>query len=387
MRIEISRRLKGLPPYLFVEIDKAKKKARAEGRDIIDLGVGDPDIPTPDPIVSELHRASRIPSTHRYALDAGMPELRLAISQWYKQRFKVTLDPAGEVLPLIGSKEGIAHIPLAYINSGDIALVPDPCYPPYRSGVIFAGGRPLAMPLVEKRGFLPDLKRIKSATAKKAKIIFLNYPNNPTSAIATKAFFNEVVKFASRNNIIVCHDAAYSEVSFDGYRPPSFLEASGAKDVGVEFHSLSKTYSMTGWRVGFACGNRDIIAALAKVKANIDSGIFTAVQYAGIAALRNGAEGIGERNRIYQDRRNVLVSGLNRIGWPVSRPKATFYVWARTLKKRDSAGMAKFLLEKADIVVTPGAGFGDCGQGYIRMALTIGKDRIAEAIERIKKII
>lgn len=387
MTINISDRLKKLPPYLFVQIDKAKKKAHQEGRDIIDLGVGDPDTPTPRFIIDELHRASRDPATHGYALDAGLPELRKTISDWYNKRFGVSLDPEREVLPLIGSKEGIAHIPLAFINPGDSALVPDPCYPPYRSGVIFAGGGPAYMPLLEENGFLPDLGKIKSGIAKKSRIMFLNYPNNPTSAVATKGFFAEAVKFASKHNIIVCHDAAYSEVAYEGYEAPSFLQVNGAKKIGVEFHSLSKTYNMTGWRIGFACGNSDVIAALARVKSNIDSGIFTAIQRAGIVALQSGIESALELDKVYQERRDVLVEGLNRLGWNIAKPKATFYVWAHTLKGRDSQDMARFLLDEADIVVTPGVGFGSCGEGYIRMALTVGKERLARAVDRIKKSI
>lgn len=387
MQIKISKRLQELPPYLFVQIDKAKKKAKEEGRDIIDLGVGDPDTPTPQFIIDELHRASQDPSTHGYALDAGLPELRQAISEWYNKRFGVALNPETEVLPLIGSKEGIAHTPLAFINPGDCALIPDPCYPPYRSGVIFAGGKPEYMPLLEENGFLPDLKKIKAGQAKKARLMFLNYPNNPTSAVATGDFFKEAIKFAAKNNIIICHDAAYSEVYFGDHRPPSFLQFEGAKELGVEFHSLSKTFNMTGWRIGFACGNKDVIAALAKVKSNIDSGIFTAVQRAGILALRKGIEGTFRLGKVYEERRDTLIDGLNGIGWNIAKPKATFYVWAHTLKKYDSRGMAKHILKKADIVITPGVGFGDFGEGYVRMALTVDKARLTEAVARIKKII
>jgi len=390
MRLDfkISNRLKKLPPYLFVEIDRAKRKARTEGRDIIDLGVGDPDFPTPKFIINELHKAIQDPATHKYALGAGLPELRQTIADWYRARFGVRLNPEKEVLPLIGSKEGIAHIPLAFVNSGDSALIPDPCYPPYRSGVIFAGGRPVYMPLLEENSFLPDLKSIKMSVAKKCKLMFLNYPNNPTSAVASKEFFKEVVRFARKFNIIVCHDAAYSEMTFDGYRAPSFLQAGGAKEVGVEFHSLSKTYNMTGWRIGFACGNKNIIAALAKVKANVDSGIFTAIQRAGIGALRRGIKDSSlSFNKIYQGRRDIVVRGLNRLGWNIKRPKATFYIWVRTLKGYDSRRMAKYLLDKTDIVVTPGIGFGRYGEGYIRIALTVNEKRLLEAVKRIKKAI
>ena len=387
MNIKITDRLKKLPPYLFVEIDRAKKKAKDEGRDIIDLGVGDPDMPTPQFIIDELHKASEDPSTHKYALDAGLPELREHIALWYKKRFGVSLDPQSEVLPLIGSKEGIAHIPLALVNPGDKALVPDPCYPPYRSGVIFAGGEVVPMPLLEENGFLPDLKAIKAGTAKKSTLMFLNYPNNPTSAIATEEFFKSAIEFAKKNNIVICHDAAYSELAYDGYRPLSFLEIKGAKEIGVEFHSLSKTYNMTGWRIGFVCGNKDVIAALQKVKSNIDSGIFTAIQRAGIIALKKGIQSDTGLNKLYQERRDVLVDGLNSLGWKIEKPKASFYVWAHTLKGYDSRGMATHLLNKADIIATPGVGLGTSGEGYIRMALTVGKERLLKAVERIKKII
>jgi len=387
MNIERSDRLKKLTPYLFVEIDRAKKKARSQGRDIIDLGVGDPDIPTPKFIIDELHKASLDESTHRYALDAGLLELRKAIAEWYKTRFNVTLDPETEILPLIGSKEGIAHIPLAFVNPGDRVLIPDPCYPPYRSGTIFAGGEPIYMPLLEDNAFLPDLKKIKPDAAKRAKIIFANYPNNPTGAIASKEFFKDLIAFAKKFNIIVCHDAAYSEINFDGYKAPSFLEIEGSKEIGVEFHSFSKTYNMTGWRIGFVCGNKDVISGLAQVKSNIDSGVFTAIQIAGIAALKSGIKNAIQFGSMYQERRDTVINGLARLGWKIQKPKATFYVWAHTLKGYDSTSLAKHILEKADVVITPGVGFGTYGEGYIRIALTVGKDRLAEAIERIKKVI
>jgi len=387
MNIDVSNRLKQLPPYLFVEIDKAKKKAVQEGKDVIDLGIGDPDSPTPRYILDAFHKAILDPKTHKYALDQGHPELRVEIAKWYKNRFNVDLDPDSEILPLIGSKEGIAHIPLAFINPGDIVLVPDPCYPPYKSGTIFAGGIPHIMPLRAENDFLPDLKGMKQHILKKAKLLFLNYPNNPTAATCDKSFFKEVVKIAEKENIIVCHDAAYTEVSFDGYRPPSFLEVPGAKKVGVEFHSFSKTFNMTGWRVGFACGNASIIEGLAKVKANIDSGIFTAIQVAGITALKGIDKTVARSNDLYQKRRDVLVEGLNKIGWTIQKPKATFYVWAPVIKRHTSITLAKLLLETTALVVTPGNGFGASGEGYIRMALTVDKAKLKEAVNRIKKVI
>jgi len=387
MTVKVSERLKSLPPYLFVEIDKAKKKAKAEGRDIIDLGVGDPDTPTPEFIIEALREAVGEPSTHRYALDSGLPELKEAIGTWYEKRFGVSLDASSQILPLIGSKEGISHMPLAFVNPGDAALVPDPSYPPYKSGVIFAGGEVKLMPLRAENGFLPDLEDIADEDANRAKIMFMNYPNNPTGACCDKEYFGEVVRFAKAHDIIICHDAAYTELSFDGYMPPSFLNAEGALDVGVEFHSLSKTFNMTGWRIGFVVGNRDVVTAIGKVKSHIDSGIFTAIQKAGVAALSQYGSYINTLRSLYQRRRDVLCAGLEKIGWKTKKPKAAFYVWAECIKGYDSMKLARFLLEKADIVVTPGVGFGINGEGYVRMALTVGEDRLSEACERIRKII
>ncbi|MFH1868758.1 MAG: LL-diaminopimelate aminotransferase [Candidatus Omnitrophota bacterium] len=386
IKIETASRLRKLPPYLFAEIDRIKKKAINEGRDIIDLGVGDPDKPTPMHIIEQLYKAARDSQNHRYALGSGLPKLRETIARWYMRRFKVELDPDAEILPLIGSKEGIAHIPLAFVDHGDEVLVPDPCYPPYKSGTIFAGGVPYLMPLLAENNFLPDLDAIDYQVAKRSKIMFLNYPNNPTSAIATKEFFKESVDFAEKNNIIICHDAAYSEISFDGYRPPSFLQVSGAKDVGIEFHSLSKTYNMTGWRLGFACGNADVISALKKVKANIDSGIFQAVQFAGIIALEGDQSHLDELNAMYCRRRDILVDGLNNLGWKVEKAKATFYIWLPVPPGYTSSELTTMLLEKANLVTTPGVGFGPNGEGYIRMALTVSEERLEETVERIKRL-
>jgi len=383
---KLSKNLKSLPPYLFLEIDKAKRIARSKGRDIIDLGVGDPDQPTPKHIIEALYKAAQEPANQRYALDQGMPALRQAIRDWYKKRFGVILDAEKEILPLIGSKEGIAHLPLAFLNAGDYSLVPDPCYPPYKGGTILAGGRPYLMPLLETNDFLPDLKMLPKAVRKKSRLIYINYPNNPTSASAEKSFYEELINFARDNKTIVISDLAYSEMAYDGYRPGSFLEAEGAKDVGIEFHSLSKTYNMTGWRIGWACGNAGLIAALAKVKSNIDSGIFSAVQLAGIAALRGPQEYVRDMCQLYQQRRNTLVKGLASLGWQVRKPKATFYLWFRVPKKLGSISFAQLLLEKANIVATPGVGFGKYGEGYIRMALTVTQERIKEALERIRRL-
>lgn len=387
MNFTLSSRLKKLPPYLFVEIDRQKRKARQQGRDIIDLGIGDPDQPTPRHIIESLYKASKDPSTHRYALDQGMPEFRQAIAGWYRRRFGVTLDPETEVLPLIGSKEGIAHLPLAFIDAGDYALVPDPSYPPYKGGVIIAGGRPYLMPLKENNAFLPDLKKIPLSVRKKAKLMFVNYPNNPTSAVAGDDFYRAVAEFALKNEVIVASDLAYSEITFDGYRPASFLSQPEGKGVAIEFHSLSKTYNMTGWRVGWACGNASLIAALGKVKSNIDSGVFSALQRTGIEALEGPQQCVEDMCRLYQERRDALIGGLGSLGLSVFPAKATFYVWFRVPRKWDSMRFCAFLLEKADIVATPGVGFGPNGEGFVRMALTVCVDRLKEAVERMRKIL
>ncbi|MFA6141738.1 MAG: LL-diaminopimelate aminotransferase [Candidatus Omnitrophota bacterium] len=385
VKFERSERLKKLPPYLFVEIDKAKKAARDEGRDIIDLGIGDPDIPTPNFIIDALNKAARDPKNHRYPLDQGLPEFRSAIARHLKKRFGIEMDPDGEIYPLIGSKEGIAHMPLAFINPGDAVLVPDPCYPPYRSGTLFAGGEVITMPLTEGNHFLPDLKAINHAILHKVRMMFINYPNNPTAAVCDKKFLKDVIEFAKKHNIIVCQDAAYIEMGYDGYKASSIFEVEGAREVAIEFHSLSKTFNMTGWRIGFACGNRELIEGLAKVKSNIDSGVFFAIQRAGVAALDNYDRHIKSVIKIYEDRRDVLVDGLLALGWSVEKPKATFYVWTKVPARYTSATFAKALLDKCDIVATPGNGFGEHGEGFVRFAVTVDKKRIKEAVERIKK--
>ena len=387
MNIEPSDRLKQLPPYLFVEIDKAKREARQQGRDIIDLGIGDPDQPTPKIIIDSLYQAAQDKTNHRYALDAGMPTLRESISSWYKKRLKVELKTDSEILPLIGSKEGIAHFPLAALNRGDYALVPDPCYPPYKSGTIFAGGKVYVMPLLSKNNFLPDLKKIRSTVLKKAKIIFVNYPNNPTSAVATDEFYKDLIDFALKNNIIIISDLAYSEIAFDGYRPRSLLSFEGSRDCVIEFHSLSKTYNMTGWRIGWACGSAKLVNLLAKVKSNIDSGIFQAIQIAGLCALESEEAYINSMCAMYQERRDILAKGLKSLGFSFELPKATFYIWSKIPRRfGKSIEFAKKILSEADIVATPGVGFGEHGEGYIRFALTVPAERITEAVERLKKI-
>ncbi|MBW1897350.1 MAG: LL-diaminopimelate aminotransferase [Deltaproteobacteria bacterium] len=384
--MEKAERLKRLPPYLFKEIDRQKEEVRAKGIDIIDLGVGDPDIPTPPHIIEALKKAAESPANHQYPSYSGMDEFNRAVAGWYKRRFDVALDPGNEVVTLIGSKEGIAHIPLALIDPGDLALVPSPGYPVYHIGTQFAGGEPYFMDLLKENHFLPDLKAIPPDVAGKSKMMFINYPNNPTSAVATREFFESVVTFAEEHGVIVCHDAAYSEMAFDGYNPLSFLEIEGAKSVGIEFHSLSKTYNMTGWRIGFAVGHADLIGALGQIKSNIDSGAFQAIQIAGIAALEGDQTCVEEMRRTYEERRDVLVEGLQAAGLSVEKTRATFYLWIEVPRGRTSAEFAGLLLTEAGIVTTPGNGFGAAGEGYIRMALTVDRERLGEAVERIKRL-
>ncbi|MBW2108544.1 MAG: LL-diaminopimelate aminotransferase [Deltaproteobacteria bacterium] len=384
--MEKSQRLKRLPPYLFKELDRQKEAVRAGGMDIIDFGVGDPDMPTPPHIIAALKEAVEDPANHRYPSYSGMEAFNRAVAVWYKQRFNVVLDPDTEVVTLIGSKEGIAHIPLAFIDSGDVALVASPGYPVYHVATQFAGGDLYFMDLLKENAFLPDLGAIPAEVVKKAKMMFINYPNNPTAAVASREFFDEVVGFAQAHNIIVCHDAAYSEMAYDGYKPASFLEARGAKSVGIEFHSLSKTYNMTGWRLGFAVGCREIIQGLGQIKSNIDSGAFQAVQMAGITALEGDQSCVEAMRHTYQERRDILVDGLRSIGLSVEKPKATFYLWIEVPDGFTSAAFAGRLLTEAGVVTTPGNGFGAAGEGYVRMALTVGRERIREALERIKSI-
>jgi len=386
IRIEKAERLGKLPPYLFAKLDKMKAEAKKKGMDIINLGVGDPDMPTPPHIIEALKKASEKPENHQYPSYEGMPSFRRSVAAWYKKRFDVDLDPETEVLSLIGSKEGIAHIPLGFVNVGDSVLIPDPGYPVYNASTIFAGGIPVVMPLKKENGFLPDLDAIDPKDAKNARLMFLNYPNNPTAAVAERDFFEKVIEFAEKYNIIICHDAAYTEMAFDGYEPISFLSVEGARDVGIEFHSLSKTYNMTGWRIGFAAGNSEVIAGLGSIKTNIDSGIFQAVQEAGIEALEGDQAIVGEMKRMYQGRRDVLVKGLQELGLEVNVPKATFYVWMTVPKGYNSTDFTAHLLSKAGIVTTPGVGFGEHGEGFVRMALTVGEERLKEAVSRIKEI-
>ncbi|SNQ60652.1 LL-diaminopimelate aminotransferase [Candidatus Methanoperedens nitroreducens] len=382
--IMYASRITSLPPYLFAAIDKAKQEVIKKGADVINLSIGDPDLPTPPHIVEAMKRSVSNPERHRYPSYEGMLAFRTAVAAWIKKTMKVDLNPEDEVLTLIGSKEGIAHIPLAFLNPGEVSLVPDPAYPVYNIGTILADGKPHKMPLLAENDFLPDLDAIPARVAEKAKIMFINYPNNPTSATASIKFFEEVVDFANENDVLVVHDNAYSEMTYDGYKAPSFLSVNGAKEIGVEMHSLSKTYNMTGWRIGYAIGNRDILSGLGKVKTNVDSGAFEAVQEAGIAALYGPQDCVREMNGVYKERRDALLAGLKELGFEVKPPKATFYVWTRV--KGSSLDFSRMLLEKAGIVATPGVGFGEYGEGYIRFALTQPVDRINEAVERMRKL-
>lgn len=382
-KVEWAERIKTLPPYLFARLDKMKDEIKRKGIDIIDLGVGDPDLPTPDHIVKKMQREVENPVHHRYPSYVGMLKFRESVANFYKKRFNVKLDPEKEIITLIGSKEGIAHFPLAFINPGDYAIVPEPGYPVYSVATKFAGGNVFYVPLLEKNNFLPDIESIPEDIAKKAKIFFLNYPNNPTGAVATEDFFKRVIDFANKYNIIIAHDAAYTELYYDD-KPISFLEIDGAKEVGIEFHSLSKTYNMTGWRIGWACGNEEIIKGLGKIKTNIDSGVFQAIQEAAIEALDSSQDCVEELRNIYRKRRDVVVNGLNEIGLNVKPPKATFYIWVKVPEGYTSESFCELLLTKAGIVTTPGNGFGPSGEGFIRIALTVNEERLKEAVKRIK---
>lgn len=383
MKHELSDKLKALPPYLFSEIDRKKRELIESGTDVVDLGIGDPDLPTPEPIVEALCRAAHDPATHRYASYTGSPELRRAIAGWFAGRYGVKLNADSEVLPLLGSKEGIGHIPTAFVNPGDEVLIPDPAYPVYRAGTIFAGGTPVVFPLRPENGFLPDLREIKPC--KRTRMMFVNYPNNPTGAVAEKTVLAELAAFALKHGLILCQDAAYAEIGFDGLEPGSLMQVPGGKESGVEFHSLSKTFSMAGWRVGFAVGNAEVIAGLGRVKTNLDSGIFEAVQRAAICALKDCRREQQELLARYDKRRRMLVDALKKAGWDVSPPRATFYMWVKVPSGDGSAEFASRLLTELGVVVTPGIGFGEMGEGYIRMSLTAADERIEEAAKRLGK--
>ncbi|MDP2950507.1 MAG: LL-diaminopimelate aminotransferase [Chloroflexota bacterium] len=382
--MQLAKRIQQLPPYLFAEASRRIAEKRAEGVDVISFGIGDPDIPTPAHIVEALVRAAADPANHRYPETEGLPELRRAIGRWYEDRFGISLDPDKEVLPLIGSKEGIGHVALCFIDPDDLALVPDPSYPVYARGTFLAGGDCYFLPLSEENDFLPDLEAIPESVARRAKVLWLNYPNNPTGAVADLDFFEWVVRFARKYDIAVCHDGPYTEVAFDGYRPVSFLQAAGAREVGVEFHSFSKSYNMTGWRIGMVVGNATMVDALMRVKSNLDSGIPQAIQRMAIAALEGPQDCIGEHNAVYQRRRDRLVTALTRMGLRVRPPQASLYLWARLPEGQTSLEFATRLLDDVGVVVTPGIGYGPHGEGYVRVSLTIPDERLEEGLRRLE---
>jgi LL-diaminopimelate aminotransferase len=381
--MRLSRRMETLKPYLFVEISKKIAEKKAKGEEVISFAIGDPDIPTPAHIIDRLCEAAHDPVNHRYPESEGLPELRKAIAGWYQKRFGVTLNPETEVLPLIGSKEGIGHIAFCFIDPGDTALVTDPAYPVYSVSTALAGGKPYYLPLTKENNFLPNLRNIRDFVLKNTKLLWINYPNNPTGAVAELDFFNSVVEFGKKNDILICHDGPYSEVAFDGYQPASFMQANGAKDIGIEFHSLSKSYNMTGWRIGMAVGNPTAIDALRRLKSNLDSGIPQAIQYAAIAALNGPQDCIAEHNAIYQRRRDLVVEVLTKIGLEMIVPKASLYVWARVPEGYNSVDFTADLLDKVGVAVTPGVGYGRSGEGYVRLSLTIPDVSLVKGLSRL----
>ena len=377
-------RIAALPPYLFVRIEQKIEEAKNKGIDVISLGIGDPDLPTPPHIVQALQEQVNNPANHRYPSSVGLLAFRQEVATWYRNRFGVTLDPQSEVVTLIGSKEGIGHISFCYLNPGDYALIPDPGYPVYGIGAALAGAENYLLPLKAERHFLPDFATVPVDVARRAKLLFLNYPNNPTGAVADLDFFREAVSFARSYDLIICHDAPYTEITYDNYVAPSFLQAEGAKEVGIEFHSLSKTYNMTGWRLGWAAGNAEVIKTLGILKSNLDSGVFQAVQYAGIAALSGPQDCVKHMQQVYQERRDIVVQGLRSLGWQVDPPLATIYVWVPVPPRYSSTEFAELVLEKAGVVITQGSGYGTYGEGFFRISLTIPTERIIEALKRLK---
>jgi len=383
--MQLAQRVQSLPPYLFAEISKRIAAKRAQGIDIVTFGIGDPDLPTPPHILDALHRAANDPVNHRYPESEGLPELRKAIADWYERRFEVRFEPMKETLPLIGSKEGIAHMALCLIDPGDIALVPDPGYPVYEIGTMFAGGTSHRLPCTRESGWLPDLDIIPADVARKARLIWLNYPNNPTGAVADFGFFERVVAFAKRYDVAVLHDNPYCDVAYDGYKPISIFQVPGARDVAVEFNSWSKVYNMTGWRIGMVAGNQQLVDALMRVKSNIDSGIPQAIQRMAIEAVYGPQDCIDEHNAIYQRRRDRIVAGLRKAGLEVDPPKASLYVWAKLPDGITSADYAARLIDATGVVVTPGRGYGLQGEGYIRLSVTTPDDRVEEGMRRIEE--
>jgi LL-diaminopimelate aminotransferase len=386
VQVKPASRLGLLPPYLFAELDRLKKEVQEKGVDVISLGIGDPDLPTPPHIVESLRKASGDPRNHRYSDYEGIERYRAAAADWYKRRFSVSLDPKREVCALLGSKEGIANFATAVVDPGDIVLIPDPGYPVYFSGCVFNGGEPYFLPLRKQNGFLPDLDSIPAEIARRAKVLWLNYPNNPTAATTDLAFFTRAVQFCLKNSIILAHDLAYSEIAYDGYRAPSVLEVPESRECAVEFHSLSKTYSMTGWRIGFVAGNATAVGALGKVKTNVDSGPFQAIQEAAITALESGDEKLREYCAIYRARRDLMVSALRKLGLNCETPKATFYLWAEVPKGYTSVSFTERLLKEAGVLTTPGSGFGKSGEGYVRFSLTVPSERLKEAAQRVEAL-
>jgi LL-diaminopimelate aminotransferase len=379
-------RVEKIPPYLFARIDKKKSEVRSRGVDLIDFSIGDPDIPTPANIVRKAQEAVANPRNHQYPSYEGMPEFRKAAATWYEKRFGIALDPDKEVVALIGSKEGIFHLPWAYLAEGDVSLIPSPGYPVYKVTTLLTGGTPYFMPLREENDFCPDLDAIPADAKSKAKICFLNYPNNPTGAHGNDELYEKALAMAKKDDILICHDAAYSEVTYDGHIAKSILEFDRDKKYSIEFHSLSKTYCMTGWRIGFAVGNAEAVQNLGKLKTNIDSGVFQAVQEAGIEALTGNQDSVEAMKKTFAQRRDLVVEGLKSIGINVTSPKATFYIWAHVPKGYTSAEFAEMLIEKVGVVVTPGSGFGDEGEGYFRISITTDSGRIKAAIERLKSL-
>jgi LL-diaminopimelate aminotransferase len=383
--MEVSHRLKAIPPYVFAEIDKKRQAVVARGVDVINLGIGDPDSPTPRHIVDAMHEALEKPINHHYPPFGGMKEYKEAAAEWIKKRFGVTVDPATEVTSLIGSKEGLHNTIMAFIDSGDVGLIPDPGYPVYQTSILLAGGTPYFMPLKPENKFLPDLDAIPEEVCKKAKLILFNYPNNPTAGIADMAFFEKAVAFAKKHDILLCHDLSYSEMTFDGYKAPSILQVPGAKDVAIELHTLSKTYNMTGWRIGFAIGNAQAIKALASLKSNVDTDVFKAIQVAAVAAFTGPTDFIDHCNKLYVERRDLAIKCLGELGWKIEPQKATFYMWLPTPKGVTSADFCTQMLEVAGIVVPPGTAYGPNGEGFFRMSLCTDVVRLQEAFDRMKK--
>ncbi|MDD4775117.1 MAG: pyridoxal phosphate-dependent aminotransferase [Syntrophomonas sp.] len=381
--MQASQAMQSLPPYLFARIEQKISECRERGIDIINLGIGDPDLPTPTHIIDRMAQSIYDRVNHQYPSSVGLLEFRQAVAEWYDMRFGVDLDPKTEVVSLLGSKEGIAHVSFAYLDQGDLNLVPDPGYPVYGIGTLLAGGTPFLMPLKEENGYLPVLADIPSDVARQAKLMFLNYPNNPVGVVADPQFYAQAIDFARHYDILICHDAAYSEMAYEGLRPMSILQMAGAKEVAIEFHSLSKTYNMTGWRIGWAAGNPQAIEVLGRFKSNVDSGVFQAIQCAAIEALRGPQECVAQANQIYALRRQVAIAGLERMGWQVTPPQASFYFWAPVPKGYNSASFAEAVLEKANVIITPGSGYGQYGEGYFRMALTVDQGRLQEAFDRM----